>query len=394
MHIAIFLDQHPDTLGGAQLSVMLQAKYLRRLGHVITICAPRNKKYGRKQGIVTFDSLSLGTSNYNITYPSRKVQQKLDVDLSKLPPIDIVHIQADYWGAMLGFAYAQKNKLPTAITFHNNVDVGSRVVLGKLSAPFISLMRVWLHNSVGASLKNNLSDGWQYLAILGDMADVRIAPTSHFMRSLQQHGVKDEIIPVSNGLDDDKIFNISRVTTNREKPRIIWAGRLSHEKRIMEFLKAFKIANLEADIEVYGDGQLEVAAKNYVVKNNLTDKVHFKGAVSTNVMLKAIADADILVQTSIGFETQGRTIIESLALGTPVLVCDPLIVEDFDSEVYWLSTSPNISALANTLHLAFSDITGGRQKKPGKDIAKKYKQSNIAKELQEIYTTKLPSYTR
>ena len=158
MHIAIFLDQHPDTLGGAQLSVMLQAKYLRRLGHVITICAPRNKKYGRKQGIVTFDSLSLGTSNYNITYPSRKVQQKLDVDLSKLPPIDIVHIQADYWGAMLGFAYAQKNKIPTAITFHNNVDVGSRAVLGKLSAPFISLMRVWLHNSVGASLKNNLSD--------------------------------------------------------------------------------------------------------------------------------------------------------------------------------------------------------------------------------------------
>ena len=41
MHILAFTDQHAQSLGGVQVSLRLQRKFLQRLGHEFTIVAPR-----------------------------------------------------------------------------------------------------------------------------------------------------------------------------------------------------------------------------------------------------------------------------------------------------------------------------------------------------------------
>ena len=40
MHVLIFCEQHPFTLGGAQVSVNLQAEFLERAGHTVTFVSP------------------------------------------------------------------------------------------------------------------------------------------------------------------------------------------------------------------------------------------------------------------------------------------------------------------------------------------------------------------
>ena len=40
MHVVMFGDQHAETLGGAQVSMRLQRRFLEKAGHTVTIVAP------------------------------------------------------------------------------------------------------------------------------------------------------------------------------------------------------------------------------------------------------------------------------------------------------------------------------------------------------------------
>ncbi len=73
--------------------------------------------------------------------------------------------------------------------------------------------------------------------------------------------------------------------------------------------------------------------------------------------LAAMRDADALVQTSIGFETQGLTPYEAAALGTPTIFCDPNIARDLAVEPSWLAQDASVSALAETLRDAVTEIS-------------------------------------
>ena len=40
MHVVMFGDQHVESLGGAQVSMRLQRRFLEKAGHTVTIVAP------------------------------------------------------------------------------------------------------------------------------------------------------------------------------------------------------------------------------------------------------------------------------------------------------------------------------------------------------------------
>ncbi|MFZ1250609.1 MAG: glycosyltransferase [Candidatus Microsaccharimonas sp.] len=385
MHIVIFLDQHPDTLGGAQLSAVLQARFLEKSGHVVTLCGPASSQHKNRKGIITFTSFSLGTTEYAITIPSNQIQQTLDATFKKLPAVDIVHIQADFWGAIIGFEFAKRHEIPAVITYHNNVEVGTSLVTGKVFAHlYLSLMARWAKKRLAITFPSGRIDGWKYLAGLGKLATARIAPTAHFARDLEAHGVGAPVNVLSNGLDDEVISSIKHKKTTRTRPLIVWTGRFSKEKRIMEFLQAVRTKEINADIEIYGSGSLKKVMHRFLQKHSLNN-VKIVGSVSSTEMLRVIASADLVVQTSIGFETQGRTVFEALSLGTPVLLSDPKIAEDFTPDSYWLVKDRSVEALVKTLQQAVSDIQTGHTKKIDPTIQKSFLQSHLTKKIETIY---------
>src|SRR5690606_18526958 len=109
------------------------------------------------------------------------------------------------------------------------------------------------------------------------------------------------------------------------RPRFVWLGRMSPEKRLLPFVRAVVASGVDADIDVIGGGA-QLGAARRIARGH--SGVRFLGRLSYPETLARIAAADAVVQTSIGFETQGMTPFEAAALGTPTVVSDPDIAAE------------------------------------------------------------------
>jgi glycosyltransferase involved in cell wall biosynthesis len=210
-------------------------------------------------------------------------------------------------------------------------------------------------------------------------AAVVFAPSRHYALDLERHGVSEKVEVVHNGVDDDIVKRIlesdensasknskdgassSNKRANEKSVRLVWSGRMQWEKRPLEFLQAVADSGIEAQVELYGRGILMRKAQRLARELKLTN-VHFKGSVPYSRMLRAFADADALVQTSVGFETQGMTVYEAAAVGTPSILCDHNIAKEFGAGTMWVVADDSVASLAKSLRRAVDDILAGDER--------------------------------
>lgn len=368
MHIAMFLDQHPRSLGGIQTSAMLQRKYLEKLGHKVTFVTPSSGKRLIERGFFTLPSWPL-TYNWEFSFVAnaRRSRKRLDRSQRRRPDkFDLVHIQADMWGAIIGIGFAQRNKLPIVMTSHFNLAAGTQEVIGKFPAKFLFwlLSREFLKH-LKLPLRETTSDAWRYIQLITNQVDVVLVPSEHFGRDLKAHGVNSELRVMHNGVDDERIE--STLASIKEEPHhndkkihLVWAGRFQHEKRLLEFIEAVHLAKLEnVVVDVYGRGPLWKKAIALVDSYGMQQQVLLHGRAAHARMLTHFAKADALVQTSVGFETQGMTVFEAAAVGTPSILCDTNIADEFDPGAHWVVQDSSVEALAKTLQTAVTELRNG-----------------------------------
>lgn len=394
MHIALFLDQHPRSLGGIQTSAMLQKKYLEKLGHKVTFVTPASGKRLIERGFFTLPSWPLTLNlEYSFVWNLRRCRKRLDRSQRRRhDKFDIVHIQADMWSAIIGIGFAQRNNLPVVMTSHFNLAAGTQEVIGKWPAKFLFwlLSREFLKH-IKKSTKQTTSDAWEYINLIAENVDLVLAPSRHFADDLREHGFKTELRVMHNGVDDERIE--STLAAIKDEPRhkdqkvhLIWAGRFQHEKRLLEFIEALKIAKLDNTVvDIYGKGPIGKKAEELIEEYGLGHQVIFHGRAPHSAMLKHFAKADALVQTSVGFETQGMTVYEAAAVGTPTIICDHNIAEEFEDGTYWLVKDESIEAMAASLTQAVSDIKLG-DKRGSKLLGNEdLLQSGLTKKAERIY---------
>ena len=368
MHIALFLDQHPRSLGGIQTSAMLQRKYLEKLGHKVTFVTPSSGKRLIERGFFTLPSWPLTLNwEYSFVANARRSRKRLDrSQRRRTDKFDLVHVQADMWGAIIGIGFAQRNKLPVVMTSHFNLAAGTQEVIGKYPAKFLFwlLSREFLKH-LRLSLKDTTTDAWKYIQLITNQVDVVLVPSAHFGKDLKAHGVSSELRVMHNGVDDERIESTLasiKDEPSHAEPRIhlIWAGRFQHEKRLLEFIEAVHLAKLEnVVVDVYGRGPLWKKAEALTQELDLEHQILFHGMAPHAKMLAHFAKADALVQTSVGFETQGMTVYEAAAVGTPSILCDSNIAEEFAEGAHWVVKDESVEALAKTLAKAVSDLRKG-----------------------------------
>jgi glycosyltransferase involved in cell wall biosynthesis len=388
MHVVIFLDQNPASLGGVQASVLLQQKYLELAGHKVTVCAPKSR-FKAAPGQIAYPSFPLSlnreyaaTANLNGAYAHVVSElQKQGV------PVDVVHVQADWWGALLGVLFAKRQNLPLVHTLHTQLMIGASLVVGAVGARFL----IWLHSEVYCRFVEERpfaghGHGWKYLAQVASRAQAVIAPSGHFARLAKAMGVASHIDVVPTGVDDVALaglYKSPRSATDDYPVRFAWSGRFSSEKRLMEFLEAYKLADVPAVVRIYGSGPLERRARNFIKHNGLEERAIIVGRVTHQQMLTELASADALIQTSVGFETQGLTVTEAGVVGTPSVLCDWNIADDLPAESFWKVPNPSIAALAQTIRQAHADILAGRSKRI--DLRNELFQSVLCQKSVDIY---------
>jgi 1,2-diacylglycerol 3-alpha-glucosyltransferase len=399
VHILIFLDQNPASLGGVQASVLLQQKYLELAGHRVTVAAPASKFGTRsKPGQIIYPSFPLTPNReYNANARLTGAYNQIVAELKAIgEPVDIVHVQADWWGALLGAGFASRQNLPLVNTLHTNLIIGASKVVGIFGARFL----FWLHSEsfgrwvTGRPWQGSVN-GWTYLRQICSQSKIVIAPSGHFARLAREMAVAPSLEVVPTGVDDAALEGIlSGLEPRRAGSEIefAWSGRFSHEKRMMEFLEALRLANVPAKVNIFGNGPLEKKAKDFITHHGLADRVTIVGRVTHDEMLRRLAASDALIQTSVGFETQGMTVYEAGVVGTPSVLCDWNIADDLPVDSYWRVENQEVAALAETIREAYEDLKAGRGKQI--DLRGEMFQSHLYKKSIAIYERAIAAHRR
>ncbi|MGN8025519.1 glycosyltransferase family 4 protein [Microbacterium sp. 22242] len=400
MHIVFFGDQHPSSLGGAQVSMRLQRKYLERAGHTVTIVAPRMHSSRAAlhavgpadPGCLDLPSIPITADReYAMTWPGRGTDRYLDRALTRRPPVDLVHVQADFWGAFIGHRFAHRHGIPAVHTMHNRVDVGIAAVT-PLHRPALGALNLWRRAALrGIGSQPRGADGWAYLAGIAAESRAVTAPSGHFARRLEQHGIFGSVDVIWNGIDDEvreDVLASAPAERAPGRPRLIWLGRMSPEKRLLPFLEAVVASDVDADVEIVGGGGERRAAERIAARAGRPG-IHFAGRIGYADVLARIAAADAVVQTSIGFETQGMTPFEAATLGTPTVVSDPDIAAELRGGLWAVPAAADepgrVAALAETLRRAVADIAAGRAPTPDAQVATDFRQSSRTAAMLEVY---------
>ncbi|MDQ1075240.1 MULTISPECIES: glycosyltransferase [Microbacterium] len=436
MHVVMFADQHLESLGGAQVSMRLQKRFLERAGHVVTVVAPRmHRPAPDDAAYIDLPSIAITPDReYALTWPGSRTDRFVDAELGARLPVDVVHVQADFWGAFIGHRYAARHGLPVVHTMHNRVDVGIEAT-APLPTLVLRVLNAWARRALrgaltrrsaaispssGGELRDVASsapaspaspavpdaravlaaqsagpaDGWAYLRRFARLSRAITAPSGHFARRLEGHGV----VPVEagahagvdviwNGIDDD-ILDAALATGAEARrpgpPRFVWLGRMSPEKRLLPFLEAVAESGIDAEVEIIGGGAQLRAAQKLVAERKPVASVVFSGRLSYAETLARLAAADAVVQTSIGFETQGMTVFEAASLGTPAVVSDPDIASELGAGV-WTVPDATTSALAGSLRRAADDIAAGTPVAVDPTIAERFRQSSRTAAMVAVY---------
>ena len=405
----MFGDQHVESLGGAQVSMRLQRRFLEQAGHTVTIVAPAMHGARRRSSAADASYLDMPSvpitldREYSFSWPGRRADRWVDAAMGSRPPVDVVHVQADFWGAFIGHRFAARHGLPVVHTMHNRVDVGIEA-----TAPFpdlvLRVLNAWQRRALGSAAAGR--DGWSYLRRFAGRSDAVTAPSSHFARRLEAHGVvpvgdlvaDPRVDVIWNGIDDEALEaalastgSATGVAASRAPglPRFVWIGRMSPEKRLLPFLEALAESGVRAEVEVIGGGGQLRAARRIVEKQRPAASVVFTGPLPYVEVVRRIQAADAVVQTSIGFETQGMTLFEAASLGTPSIVSDPDIAAELGSGFWPVSADgqadASTAALAATLRRAAADIEAGTAPTPDPSVRERFRQSSRTAAMIEVY---------
>ena len=233
------------------------------------------------------------------------------------------------------------------------------------------------------SLINTIEMYFHYMLGYYQNVDRYIAVSQFYRQKMLEYGFREEqVVYIPNYIDIAKYDR-----PYGDAGYGLYFGRLSYEKGVDHLLDA---AAKLGDIPIFiaGTGPSEEQLKAMVAERNLKN-VKFLGFVTGEELISLIAEASFTVMPSIWYENCPMSVLESLALQTPVIGADiggiPELVEHGqDGFIY---EAGNADALVQTVRELMSD--DDRRRSMGESgrrkIAEKFDKESHYKQLISLY---------
>lgn len=308
LRIAHVTDTYAPAMNGVVRSVESTAETLRRIGYGVHVFAPGARSHARaepREGTTWFPAIET-----NI-YPSLHVSV-LPILPRHLRDVDVVHVHTPGPLGVGALLSARRASIPAVYTYHTRFDDLLHYI-----SPFQSAERILArvaHKLHGALLRR---------------ADAVIAPTPTIARELRdQHGCEAHV--VGSGVDLLRFSPSAPRPTSRHAPLILTLGRLSGEKNVEALIRAMPSVREQAPgarLQIAGAGPHRAALERLARGLALGDAVQFLGRVPETDLPRAYQEADVFASAS-RFETQGLTLLEAMACGTPCAVADVDVFRD------------------------------------------------------------------
>jgi glycosyltransferase involved in cell wall biosynthesis len=142
-------------------------------------------------------------------------------------------------------------------------------------------------------------------------ADVITVPSKQMYEEYLKNGYNVSYVP--NGID---ISSFPKDEDRKYKKQLIFAGRLSKEKGILDLLKFIEIMSKDINIIIIGSGPEESKVKEAV---KIFSNVHFLGYQSKQNTIKLIRGSDMMIQPSIMEGGTSSSLLEAMACKTSII---------------------------------------------------------------------------
>ena len=361
MRIAVFTDIYaPWATGGIVSSIQAQKRELEKLGHtVVVFCPGFDSDDPTVVTVPTFKWLKI-----NETAVARTPQEIETAILDQRPEFgrefDLVHAHYEAACSIAGIRLARRFGLPVVQTMHGREDMAIAVNVAPALRFGVAEALDLLHAQClehGVEVERDQFQAptltrarmWRLMVNHAESADIVVTPTRHFAEKLRHYGVTRPLRVVSNGVDEDLVTQEFQVRRLEEGAPLLmlWNSRVSHEKRIMPFLKAVAQLQRPYHLTVYGDGNDLKKAQRYARQQDLA--VEFRGRRPRTEIIRQMGSAQLAIMASYNFDTQGMTLLEAKATGLPVFFCDPNMREVVPEGSYVLAAGPEPEAMAAAL---------------------------------------------
>jgi len=211
---------------------------------------------------------------------------------------------------------------------------------------------------------------------LQDYTNLFIAPSKFLRTKMIEGGIESEkIVHLYNFMDDVK-FKVA----NSRKKYYLYLGRLSHEKGLNTLFEA-AIKNCNAILKIVGDGPI----RDELEEKFNSDHIQFLGFQSWEKIKKLLGEAKFMVIPSEWYENNPLSVLESLAVGTPVLGASiggiPELINESNGMLF---ESANSIDLTNKINLMLKK-EDWNYNKISKDAKKKFSEESFYQSIMEIY---------
>jgi glycosyltransferase involved in cell wall biosynthesis len=177
------------------------------------------------------------------------------------------------------------------------------------------------------------------------------------------------------------------LTRNPDQPyRIVYVGRLADEKGIGTLIEAARGLTFPYSLEIFGDGSGRPALEALVASSGMASAVTFHGWQSQADIFDAFLASDLFVHPARWPEPAGRTVLEAMALGIPMVVSSvggpPWIAGDAA-----LTFSPGHAdeLRARIVQLHDDPSLASRLAQAGRERVKEFGLDHILQQLTELY---------
>jgi len=310
MRILMISDVYFPRINGVSTSIQTFRRGLHAAGHETILIAPE------------YPGAAPDTEPNILRVPSRGVPRDpedramklgairaLRSQLEKLEP-DLVHVQTPFIAHYQGTALARALRVPVIETYHTYFEE-------------------YLHHYVPLMPRAVMRFmARRFTVSQCNVLDALVVPSRAMEQALLDYGVECPMHIIPTGMEMDRFAGGDGQRFRAElgiapgQPVLVHVGRIAHEKNIEFLFRMFEIvvrSKPGAVFVVAGEGPALTSCKAYVRTLGLAQQVRFVGYLSRERELLDCYRAGDLFVFSSKTETQGLVLLESLALGVPVV---------------------------------------------------------------------------
>ena len=199
---------------------------------------------------------------------------------------------------------------------------------------------------------------------------------------------------IEDGVNPDKIETIHNFiiasdydVETKVGDYALYFGRLSKEKGIFNLIEAFSKYK-HGKLYIAGEGPEKTNIENFIKDNNLSKKVKLLGFLSKEQITEKIRKARFIVVPSIWYENCPYSVMETLAIGKPVIGADiagipELVINNKNGLTYKYDSVDELAEKMKELFIDDKKIV--KFSKQAKELSKLYDKELYYKKIIKIY---------